>query len=532
LGMTASPATAARHGSDVGLRDVRVAIIGAGFGGLGVAIKLHEAGVDEFLVLERDEGLGGTWWANTYPGCACDVPAHLYSYSFELNPTWSRMFAPQPEILEYLRRTARERGIVGHLRFGTNVHGARWDEDAQLWHVDTSRGSLRAQVLVAATGGLVEPKYPDIRGLADFQGACFHSARWDHDHDLRGERVGVIGTGASAAQFIPEVQKQVARLTIFQRTPGWVIPRLDHPHSDMQKRAFARFPLLQRAVRSSLYYSAEGLVLGLVYNQRLLVPLERIARRHLEKQVPDPEVRARLTPNFRIGCKRIMFSNDYLRSYAEPNVELVSDGIREIVADGVITNTGRHVELDTILLGTGFNVFDPPHASGVVGRDGRTLKEKWSDGGIRAYLGTAVANFPNHFMVMGPNTGLGNNSMINVIEAHAGFIVDALKTMDARGLASVEVREDVEARYNQDIQARLQHTVWNEGGCRSWYVGPDGRNHTLWPSFSNAFKRRLARFDEADFITRTGTGGRSAFAQQEVRHAGAEPPGGLSQARR
>jgi cation diffusion facilitator CzcD-associated flavoprotein CzcO len=523
--MTASAASAERNGSDGGLRDVRVAIIGAGFGGLGVAIKLHEAGVDEFLVLERDEGLGGTWWANTYPGCACDVPAHLYSYSFQLNPTWSRMFAPQPEILEYLRRTARERGIVGHLRFGTNVHGARWDEEAQLWHVDTSRGSLRAQVLVAAAGGLVEPKYPDIRGLADFQGACFHSARWDHGHDLRGERVGVIGTGASAAQFIPEVQKQAARLTIFQRTPGWVIPRLDHPHSDMQKRAFARFPLLQRAVRSSLYYSAEGLVLGLVYDQRLLIPLERIARRHLEKQVPDPEVRARLTPNFRIGCKRIMFSNDYLRSYAEPNVELVSDGIREIVADGVITNSGRHVELDTIVLGTGFNVFDPPHASGVVGRDGRTLKEKWSDGGIRAYLGTAVANFPNHFMVMGPNTGLGNNSMINVIEAHAGFIVDALKTMDAQGLASVEVREDVEERYNRDIQARLEHTVWNEGGCRSWYVGPDGRNHTLWPSFSNAFKRRLARFDEADFITRPGNGGRSALAQQEVRHAGAEPSG-------
>jgi cation diffusion facilitator CzcD-associated flavoprotein CzcO len=505
--MTAGAARPELNGSDGGLRDVRVAIIGAGFGGLGVAIKLREAGVDDFLVLERDEALGGTWWANTYPGCACDVPAHLYSYSFQLNPNWSRMFAPQPEILEYLRRTARERGIEGHLRFRTEVQGARWDENAQLWHVETSRGSLSAEVLVAAAGGLVEPKYPDLPGLADFQGACFHSARWDHDHDLRGERVGVIGTGASSAQFIPEVQKQAARLTVFQRTPGWVLPRLDHPHSDFQKRLFARFPVLQRAVRSSLYYSAEGLVVGLVHEQRLLKALERVARRHLEKQVPDPEVRARLTPNFRIGCKRIMFSNDYLRSYAEPNVELVSDGVREVVADGVITNTGRHVELDAILLGTGFHVFDPPHASGVVGRDGRTLKERWSDGGgIRAYLGTAVANFPNHFMVMGPNTGLGNNSMINVIEAHAGFIVDALKTMDAHGMASVEVREDVEERYNRDIQARLRHTVWNEGGCKSWYVGPDGRNHTLWPSFSDAFKRRLVRFDQADFVTRVRTG--------------------------
>jgi cation diffusion facilitator CzcD-associated flavoprotein CzcO len=291
-------------------------------------------------------------------------------------------------------------------------------------------------VLVPAAGRLVEPTYPDIPGLADFQGACFHSARWDHDHDLRGERVGVIGTGASSAQFIPEVQRLASQLSVFQRTPGWVMPRLDHPHSDFQKRLFARFPVLQRAVRSLLYYSAEGLVVGLVYNQRLLKALEWIARRHLEKQVPDPEVGARLTPNFRVGCKRIMFSNDYLLSYAEPNVELVSDGIREVVADGVITNTGRHVELDTILLGTGFHVFDPPHASAVFGRDGQTLKEKWSDGGIRPYLGTAVANFPNHFMVMGPNTGLGNNSMINVIEAHAGFIVDALQTMDAPPLAA------------------------------------------------------------------------------------------------
>jgi cation diffusion facilitator CzcD-associated flavoprotein CzcO len=497
--------SAIANGSAGELRDVRVAIIGAGFGGLGVAIKLREAGFDDFVVLERDEALGGTWWANTYPGCACDVPAHLYSYSFELNPRWSRMFAPQPEILAYLRRTARERGIEDHLRFRTEVHGARWDDDALRWNVETSRGTLSAQLLVCAAGGLVEPNYPDIPGLADFQGACFHSARWDHDHDLRGERVGVIGTGASAAQFIPEVQKLAARLTVFQRTPGWVMPRLDHPHSDMQKRLFARFPAWQRAVRTSLYYAAEGLVVGLVYEQRLLTAVERVARWHLEKQVPDPEVRARLTPNFRIGCKRIMFSNDYLRSYAEPNAELVSDGIRKVVADGVITNTGRYVELDTILLGTGFRVFDPPHASGMVGRDGRTLRERWSDRGIRAYLGTAVANFPNHFMVMGPNTGLGNNSMINVIEAHADFIVDTLKAMDARALASVEVREDVEERYNEDIQARLQHTVWNEGGCKSWYVGPDGRNHTLWPSFSNAFKRKLARFDQADFVTRAHT---------------------------
>jgi len=494
----------ATNGSDGGLRDVRVAIIGAGFGGLGTAIKLREAGIDDFLVLERDGGLGGTWWANTYPGCACDVPAHLYSYSFQLNPNWSRMFAPQPEILEYLRRTAREHGIEPHLRFNTEVGGARWDDETQRWQLETNRGPLSAQVLVAAAGGLVEPNYPDIPGLADFAGACFHSARWNHDHDLAGERVGVIGTGASAAQFIPEVQKVADCMTVFQRTPGWVLPRLDHPHSDTQKRLFARFPILQRAVRSSLYYSAETLVVGLVHDQRLLKGLERVARWHLKKSVPDPEIRARLTPTFRIGCKRIMFSNDYLRSFAEPNVELVSDGVREIVPDGVITNTGRHVQLDSLVLGTGFQVFDPPHAAHVIGRDGRTLRETWDDGhGVRAYLGTAVANFPNHFIVMGPNTGLGNNSMINVIEAHAGYVVDCLRTMDAHGLSSVEVRPDVEASYNADIQARLQHTVWNEGGCKSWYIGPDGRNHVLWPSFSDAFKRRLARFEASDFLTRT-----------------------------
>ena len=262
--MTDGLPTAQVNGRMAGCATLRVAVIGAGFGGLGAAIKLREAGVEDFLVLERDEALGGTWWANTYPGCACDVPAHLYSYSFQLNPNWSRMFAPQPEILEYLRRTARERGIEGHLRFNTEVQSARWDDDDQRWRIDTSRGSLSAQVLVAAAGGLVEPKYPDIRGLADFQGACFHSARWDHDHDLRGERVGVIGTGASSAQLIPEVQKQAARLTVFQRTPGWVMPRLDHPHSELQKRLFARFPWAQRAVRKTIYYSAETLVVGLM----------------------------------------------------------------------------------------------------------------------------------------------------------------------------------------------------------------------------------------------------------------------------
>jgi cation diffusion facilitator CzcD-associated flavoprotein CzcO len=484
-----------------GMHDVRVAIVGAGFGGLGAAIRLKEAGIDDLVVLERAAGLGGTWRENTYPGCACDVPSHLYSFSFALNPEWSRIFAPQHEILGYLERTARERGVDGLIRLRTEVHGATWSDDEQRWHVRTSAGDVRAQVLISATGPLSQPNRPDIEGLDTFAGTLFHSAEWDHGHALAGERVAVIGTGASAAQFVPHVAREARHTTVFQRTPGWVLPRNDFPQPAAVRRLLARVPALQRAIRSGIYYGAESLVVGLAKDQRALIPAERVGRWHLRRQVTDPATRAKLTPDFRIGCKRIIFSDDYLPTFNRPDVSLVCDPIARVVPEGVVTADGTLHEADTIVLGTGFRLYDNPTLAGIVGRDGRTMAETWAPTGPVAYRGTVVSGFPNHFLLIGPNTGLGNNSMVNIIECQLTYVLDALRALDGRGLASLDVRPEVQNRWNAAIQERMRGTVWTDGGCKSWYLTPEGVNRTLWPSFSDAFKRALQGFDVADFDT-------------------------------
>jgi cation diffusion facilitator CzcD-associated flavoprotein CzcO len=486
------------------MEEVHVAIIGAGFGGLGAAIRLREEGFDDLVVLERNDSVGGTWWHNTYPGCACDVPAHLYSFSFALNPDWSRMFAPQEEILAYLNDVARERDVERFIRFGAEVREARWDEGAQRWRLDTAQGPLTARVVISATGPLSEPCWPDIPGLDTFSGKLFHSARWEHDHDLDNERVAVIGTGASAAQFIPHVQPVAQHLTVFQRTPCWVLPRVDFPHPKVLGRLMRRVPAIQRAWRKFIYYLAETLVYGLVKNQNALKPDEAIANWHRNRVIKDPELRAKLTPDYRIGCKRIVFANDYFPALAQPNVDVVTERIREVVANGVVTDDGVLHEADTIILGTGFKVFGTPAYERIIGRDGRTLGEHWEDGGPQAYRGTAVAGFPNHFLLIGPNTGLGNNSMINIIEGQLEMVLDALRTMEREKVVSFEVRREAQERHNADIQERMHGTVWTEGGCKSWYLTPDGINRTLWPGYSDAFRRSVARFDERDFeLTRT-----------------------------
>ena len=481
------------------MQDVRVAIIGAGFGGLCAAIRFREEGIEDFVVLERDEEVGGTWRENTYPGCACDVPSHLYSFSFALNPDWSRSFAPQPEILDYLRGMADR--VRDKIRFGAELESARWDEDEQRWLISTAQGDYSAQALVSATGALSQPKAPDVAGLDDFEGTMFHSADWDHEHDLTGERVAVIGTGASSAQFIPYVQERAAQMDVFQRTPPWVLPKPDFAHGPRTRRAFRRFPALQRAVRNAIYYFAESLVYGLARDQRALVPDEALGRWLLRRQVKDPVLREKLTPDYRIGCKRIVFANDYFPALAAPNADVITDPISEVVADGIVTADGTHRRYDTILLGTGFSVFGQPTADRVFGRDGRSLRQVWEPTGPYAYRGTSVAGFPNHFLVIGPNTGLGNNSMINTIEAHVGYVIDALRTMDRANLASVEVRPDAQDRYNDQIQDQMDGTVWTGGGCKSWYLTADGVNRTLWPSYSNDFKRSVERFQAGDYST-------------------------------
>ena len=487
-------------------------VIGAGFAGLCAAIKLQEAGEGDYVVLERGDDVGGTWRDNTYPGAACDVPSQLYSFSFALNPDWSMSFSPQPEIQAYLRRVAREHGVLDRFRFGTTVEEARWDEESQRWLVDTDRAAYAARTLISGAGALVEPRLPDIEGIEGFQGEVFHSARWNHDVDLTGKRVAVIGTGASAIQIVPEIAKVVERLDLYQRTAPYVLPRNDRRYSAVERLAFRHVPGLQRLMRESIYWAREAYVPGFTWQPKLAFPAKKLALRNLEKAVADPELRARLTPDFEIGCKRILISNAYYPALTEDHVDLVTDPIAKVTGHSVITADGVEREVDVLVVATGFHTTDQPIAHHVFGRDGRSLAETWSGTGMQAYKGTTVHGFPNYFQVVGPNTGLGHSSMVLMIEAQVGYVVDALRTMDLHGYATVEPRQDEQDTWNEDLHRRMQRTVWSTGGCASWYLDEHGRNTTLWPRSTWTFRQLLQRFDPAayDVTAATTTEGISA----------------------
>jgi cation diffusion facilitator CzcD-associated flavoprotein CzcO len=480
--------------SDLSPGHVRVLIIGAGFSGLGTAIKLTEAG-EEFVILEQAHEVGGTWEANTYPGCMCDVPSHLYSFSFALNPRWSRAFSPQPEIWAYLRDCADRFGLRSRIRFGTRVTSAQWDGGAQQWEVETTAGTWTADVLVAGTGALSEPATPALPGLETFDGAVFHSARWDHSRDLSGRRVGVIGTGASAIQFIPEIAPQVGSLSVFQRTPPWVMPRRDRVMGAAEQRLYARVPSLQRLLRSAIYVVRE--VQGVFFLHPRLGRLgSAISRRHLERQVADPELRAKLTPDFAFGCKRVLMSNSYYPALTRPNVDVVTHAIRAVRPDGIETADGVVHELDTIIFGTGFHVTDLPIAQRIFGRDGRSLAEHWA-GSPQAYVGTAVAGFPNLFLPLGPNTGLGHTSVVLMIESQISYVMAALAHLRRTGARTIEPRPEAQAAFVRAVDRKMRGTTWVAGGCSSWYLDSTGRNSTLWPGYTFGFRRLLARFDPA-----------------------------------
>lgn len=482
------------------ITDTSVAIIGSGFGGLGVAIRLRQEGEEDFLIFERASDVGGTWRDNSYPGCACDVQSHLYSLSFAPNPGWTRSFSPQPEIWDYLRRCARDFRLLPHLRLEHEVLGAAWDDAAQLWRIETSRGRFNASVLVMAAGALSEPSLPNLHGLDKFKGKVFHSARWDHGYDLTGKRVAVVGTGASAIQFVPEIQPVVERLHIFQRTPPWIMPRRDRALGGFERRLFRSFPSAQRAARAAIYLFREAFLLGF-RSTRAARYVERIARRHLERSVPDPEMRAKLTPSYAIGCKRILVSDNYLPALARPNVELVTAAAVEVRERGIVGADGVEREVDAIIFGTGFRVTDPPLAGHVRGRDGRTLSEVWA-GSPKAHVGTTVAGFPNLFILLGPNTGLGHTSVLIMIEAQIEHMLSALRHMRRRGAASVEPKAEAQAAYVADVERRTRGTVWVAGGCASWYIDSKGRNSTLWPDSTWRFRRRVERFDPSEYLTR------------------------------
>ncbi|HSP38305.1 MAG TPA: NAD(P)/FAD-dependent oxidoreductase [Frankiaceae bacterium] len=481
----------------------RVAIVGSGFAGLGSAIKLQQEGETDFVVLERADDVGGTWRDNTYPGCACDVPSHLYSFSFAPNPDWSRSFSPQPEIQAYLQRVARESGVLPKTYFGAELLEAAWSEADRRWSLRTVRGSLTAEFLILGSGFLSEPRVPDMPGLGSFGGHVFHSAQWDAGYDLTGKRVGVVGTGASAIQFVPPVAEQAGHLTLFQRTPPWVLSRRDSEIRESSRRAYHRVPLLRQLRRFGVYVLREGYVVGFAKQPKLMALFEKQARRHLAQQISDPELRAKLTPHYRLGCKRVLLSNDYYPALERPNVDVETGRIVEITPAGVLTEAtdGSRVEhpLDVLIFGTGFHVTDPPIADRVRGRDGNTLAEHWKNTGMSALHGLTVEGFPNMFMLVGPNTGLGHTSIVFMIEAQLQFVLDALRTMRRQGLATIEPRPEAQRHYNEKIQKSLEGTVWNSGGCASWYLDEHGRNTTLWPTFTFTFRRQLRKVDEKEF---------------------------------
>ncbi|MFJ3723974.1 flavin-containing monooxygenase [Streptomyces sp. NPDC090045] len=487
-----------------GREHVRVAVIGSGFGGLGAAVRLRREGITDFVVLERADSVGGTWRDNTYPGCACDVPSHLYSFSFAPNPDWPRTFSGQPAIRSYLEHVADTFGLRRHIRLDSEVRMMRWDADELHWEIETSAGHLTADVVVSATGPLSDPKMPEVPGLAEFPGKVFHSARWDHDYDLRGKRVAMIGTGASAIQIVPAIAPEVERLTLFQRTPPWVLPRTDRAISTAERWLHRQLPFTQAARRGLLWGIRELQVNAFCRRPNQLGIIESLAKANMTRSIKDPALRAKLTPSYRIGCKRILLSSEYYPALARPDVDLVASGLKEIRGSVLVAADGTETEVDAIIFGTGFHVTDMPIADRVVGADGQTLADAWKDG-MQALRGATAAGFPNWMTIIGPNTGLGNSSMILMIESQLNYMADYLRQLGMLGGSSLGGKVALGARpsavrqWNRQVQARMERTVWNTGGCTSWYLDAQGRNTTVWPGTTGEFRRETRSVDLAEY---------------------------------
>lgn len=504
-----TPATAARSGRP---QHVEVLVIGAGFSGIGAAIRLRDIGITDFIVLEKAAAPGGTWRDNTYPGCACDVPSALYSYSFAQKPDWSAVFAAQPEILRYVHETVAQFGVGDHIRYSEPAETSRWDESLCRWIVHTPKATYHARAVISCCGYLHEPQMPDLPGLADFPGTVFHSSRWQHDHALEGERVAVIGTGASAIQFVPEIQPRARQLHLFQRTPQWILPKPNGEVPSAVQRLLS-LPFATDLLRNSLYNGFEVFGVGFRHPS-ILKQAQKLAVAHLRHQVKDPVLRARLTPDYVLGCKRVLLSNNYYPALTQSNVEVLATGVRGVRGRTLIGSDGSEREVDTIILSTGFHVSDPPGAAHMFGAHGRSLADIWA-GSPEAYRGTTVAGFPNLFLVLGPNLAIGNNSAFIVIESQLNYIMGALSAMKRGQLSRLEVRHDVQRDYNETVQRDLQGTVWNTGGCSSYYIDSNGRNSIGFPWSTNTMQKLLADFDLAGYDTVA----QDAPAPQGLQHA-------------
>ncbi|MCG3751452.1 NAD(P)/FAD-dependent oxidoreductase [Amycolatopsis sp. Poz14] len=477
-----------------------VIVVGTGFSGLGMAIQLRKDGRDDFVVLEKAQDVGGTWRDNSYPGCACDIPSHMYSFSFEQNPGWSRAYSPQPEIYEYMRGVADKYDLRRFIRFGQEMTGARWDAEENRWHVSTRGGDeFVAPALVAGVGALHRPMIPDLPGIERFQGRAFHSAEWEHDFDFAGKRVAVVGTGASAVQFVPKIAPEVAELTLFQRTPPWVMPKADRDMPGWLRGLFRAVPPVQRLYRNFLYWTLEARAIGFNGQPWIMKVGQRLAKSNIDRAVSDPELRAKLTPDYTMGCKRVLISNDYYPALARDNVDVVTDGVAEVREHSIVDRAGVEHEVDAIVYGTGFHVTDAFDSLEIVGRDGRNLAKEWASEGMRTHLGITVNGFPNLFFLLGPNTGLGHNSVVFMIEAQISYIAQALRLAGDRAL---DPREDVQERFNAQVQNKLEKGIWTQGGCKSWYLDAKGVNRTLWPGFTWRYwlDTRTVRRDDYELL--------------------------------
>lgn len=474
-------------------------IIGTGFSGLAMGSQLKRRGRHDFIILERADDVGGTWRDNHYPGAACDQPSHMYSLSFRLNPEWSSIFSAQPEIWRYLQDTARDEGLLPHIRFHSDVTSAAWDERRKVWVVSTASGVYVGRVLISAAGLLSEPKVPDIAGIDAFEGDVFHSARWDHGVELQRRKVAVIGTGASGVQIVPQIAPLVERLTVFQRTPSWVTPRGDYQYNDLEKGMFRREPQRLQALRTSMFWENEERFAARAAIPSLLERATQVALAHLEAQVPDAELRARLTPDYAIGCKRILKSSDFYPALMRDNVDLVTERIECIEAAAVVTAGGHRHDIDALVLATGFEATEPPIAKRIIGRGALRLDKRWSNG-AEAYKTVAVSGFPNLFLVGGPNTGIGHNSQVYMFEAQIEHILAVVKHMEGHGIDAVEVSESAEAAFTESLDRRASSSVWLTGGCNSWYIDErSGRATTLWPDYSHSFQEEIPPLDTAAY---------------------------------
>ncbi|MCK8494436.1 NAD(P)/FAD-dependent oxidoreductase [Spirosoma sp. RP8] len=480
--------------------DFDVAIIGAGFAGLAAAIRLKERGNTSFVVFERAGQVGGTWRDNTYPGCACDVPSHLYSLSFAPNPAWSRTYSTQPEILAYLTDVVERYALDAHIRYRTEINRTEFSPATGLWTLTDSLGhSLTARVVVAAVGPLNYPSIPKLNGLKSFAGNVFHSANWDADYDLTNKRVAVVGTGASAIQFIPKIAPQVQQLTVFQRTAPYVTPRLDRAISSFEHRLFRRLPIAQKAYRSLIYWLNELRGMSFLGNETFNWIGTKQALKHLKKSIRDPELRRKVTPDYKLGCKRVLISDDYYPALTRPNVEVVTDGIAEVKPNTIVDTNGKERPVDTIIFGTGFVVAGMISRTNILGRYGQNLFEQWLSQGAQAHYGLTISGYPNLLFLVGPNTGLGHTSIIHMIESQVNYVLDYLNLLDKAGEgAFLDVKPEAQQRYNNLIQQKMADTVW-ASGCKSWYMDSQGRNTTIWPALTVTYRKATRRVNPDDY---------------------------------